>query len=816
MNKNRNTIYKILFFVLLFVGTYTSHCQTAILEGRITNEKGENMEYVSVRLIGTARPIGDVSNSKGYYSFEIPSNKEITVLVTFTGYEQQKFTLEAKTNERKELNCILKPQAQLLEGVTIKDEKIRKSTFTQISIEKIENMAGPQNGVESLIKTLPDVGSNNELSSQYSVRGGSFDENLVYINDVEVYRPFLVRSGQQEGLSIINPDMVERVMFSPGGFEAKYGDKMSSVLDITYRRPTKFSGKLSGSLLGGSAYIEGIVKENMTYSIGLRRHSNQYLLKSLDTDGNYSTAYTDLQSIITYKVNPKLDVSFVGIFSKNKYGLVPENQTTNFGNFFEAMELKIYFDGQEIDEYTTLMGAITLDYHPNDNMQWKWITSAYTTNESEVYDIQGQYWLYELNVGAVVGEVNKFDRGVGTYLEHARNYLNTHVINTEIKGTYFASLGNWNWGARYQHEYIYDKMKEWRMVDSADFTIPNPDYSIPGDSNNIPFAPELQNYVKSQNTISSHRISGYLQRNYDFHTEKSLISIILGIRGQYWSFNNEFFTTPRLSINYKPEWDKDMLFRISTGMYTQSPFYREYRYKNGDINEEIKSQKSYQIMGTFDYNFILWDKPFKLTSDIYYKYITNLIPYEIDNMRIRYMAENNAIGYSTGISLRINGEFVDGVESWASISLMQTQEDIEGDDYGWLSRPTDQRMMIKLFFQDYMPTLPWMKVSLNFIYGTGLPFTKPGQSDFSITHRLPPYFRVDITGGIQLNKIDKIKNKALLRHFDDVWLNLEVFNLFNYKNVVSYIWIADYDNRYYAVPNFLTMRQFNIKLTLTF
>ncbi len=816
MNKNRNIIHIISSFVLLLICTHTSHCQTATLEGRITNEKGEGMEYVSVRLIGTVRPIGDISNSKGYYSFEIPSDKELIVLFTFTGYEQQKFTFKVKNNERKILNCTLKPQAQLLEEITIKDEKVRKSTFTQISIEKIENIAGPQSGVESLIKTLPDVGSNNELSSQYSVRGGSFDENLVYINDVEVYRPFLVRSGQQEGLSIINPDMVERVMFSPGGFEAKYGDKMSSVLDITYRRPNKFSGKVSGSLLGGSAYVEGVVKEKMTYSIGLRRHSNQYLLKSLDTEGDYTTAYTDLQSIITYKVNTKLDISFVGIYSKNKYGLVPKNQTTNFGNFFEAMELKIYFDGQEIDEYTTAMGAITLDYRPNDNMQWKWITSAYTTNESEVYDIQGQYWLYELNVGAVVGEVNKFDRGVGTYLEHARNYLNTRVINSEIKGTYFATLGNWNWGIRYQHEYICDKMKEWRMVDSADFTIPNPDNGIPGDSNNITFAPELQNYVKSQNTISSHRATGYLQRNFDFHTEKSLISIIFGVRGQYWSFNKEFFISPRLSVNYKPEWEKDMLFRISTGMYTQSPFYREYRYKNGSINKSIKSQKSYQIMGTFDYNFVLWNKPFKLTSDIYYKYITNLIPYEIDNMRIRYMAENNAIGYSTGISLRINGEFIDGIESWASLSLMRTQEDIEGDDYGWISRPTDQRMMIKLFFQDYMPTLPWMKVSLNFVYGTGLPFTKPRQTDFSTTHRLPPYFRVDITGGIQLNKIDKIKNRTLFRYFDDIWLNLEVFNLFNYKNVVSYIWVADYDNRYYAVPNFLTMRQFNIKLTITF
>lgn len=806
----------IIFTLIALMTTNLAMAQTATLKGRVTIENGEGLEFVNVSIKDTHPPIGTTTDAKGYYTLKIPSNKDIIILFSTVGFESQQHTINAKADEKKILNCIMKTSSLTITPVTIKDERVRKSTFTQIDVDKIENIAGPQSGVESLIKTLPDVGSNNELSSQYSVRGGSFDENLVYINDVEVYRPFLVRSGQQEGLSIINPDMVERVMFSPGGFEAKYGDKMSSVLDITYHRPNKFGGKISGSLLGGSAYVEGTIKEKFTYSIGLRRHSNQYLLNTLDTEGDYTSAYTDMQTILTYKASPKLDISFLGIYSKNKYGLVPQNQTTNFGNFFEAMQLRVYFDGQEIDEYTTMMGAVTFDYRPNENMQWKWITSAYTTNESEVYDIQGQYWLYELNVGSVVGEVNKFDRGVGTYLEHARNYLQTQVLNTELKGTYFTSLGNWNWGVKYQHEYVYDKMKEWRMVDSAGFTIPNPDTGMPGNSNNTPFAPELQNYVKSENTVSSHRVMGYVQRNFDFYREKSMTSILLGLRGHYWSFNNDFFISPRISANYKPDWEKDMLFRLSAGAYAQSPFYREYRYKDGSINHNIKTQKSYQIMGTFDYNFVWGNKPFKLTGDVYYKYITDLIPYEIDNMRIRYMAENNAIGYSTGISLRINGEFVDGVESWASISLMKTQEDIEGDNYGWISRPTDQRFMVKLFFQDYMPSLPWMRVSLNFVYGTGLPFTKPGQTDFSTTHRFPSYFRVDMTGGIQLSKISDWKNKRLFRYFDDVWLNIEVFNLFNYKNVVSYIWVADYDNRYYAVPNFLTMRQFNLKLTLTF
>lgn len=819
IGKGTNRKHYILHYMVLaiFVAVSAlSFSQTAILKGRVTSEKGEGMEYVSVRLANTPRPIGTITNAKGYYQFNVPANKEITVLFSFTGYESSRVVLTLADNEVKELDCSLKPHAKVLEGVTIKDDKVRKSTFTSINIEKIDNVAGPNSGVESLVKTLPDVSSSNELSSQYSVRGGSFDENLVYINDVEIYRPFLVRSGQQEGLSIINPDMVERVMFSPGGFEAKYSDKMSSVLDITYKRPKAFGGKVSASLLGASMYVEGTAKDKMTYSIGFRRHNNRYILNSLDTDGDYTTAYTDLQSIITYKINPKLDVSFLGIYSNNRYGLVPQTQTTNFGNFFQSMQLKVYFDGQEVDEYTTTLGAITFDYTPNENVHWKWITSAYSTNESEVYDIQGQYWLYELNVGAVVGEVNKFDRGIGTYLEHARNYLNTRVINTEIKGSYFTSLGNWNWGVRYQNEYIYDRLKEWKMVDSANFTIPNIGDYMPGDSANIPFAPQLQNYVKATNTLLSHRVMGYVQRNFDFYTEESLISLLVGIRGQYWSFNNEFFATPRISVNYKPNWEKDMLFRLGGGVYAQSPFYREYRYKDGSINQDIKAQKSYQVTGTVDYNFSMWDKPFKLTADVYYKYITDLIPYEVDNMRIRYAAENNAIGYATGVSLRINGEFIKDAESWASVSIMQTQEDIEGDEYGWLSRPTDQRLMFKIFFQDYMPTLPWMRVSLNFIYGTGLPFTKPSQTDFSDTHRFPPYFRVDMTGAIQIKKISDWSMKPIFKHFEDVWLNIEVFNLFNYKNVVSYIWVADYDNRYYAVPNFLTMRQFNLKLTLTF
>lgn len=783
--------------------------------GVVTDEKGTPLQYVSIAVTNTSKPAGCTTDKNGSYQFSFTQKGETTIRFSFTGYESQEFIFNLSGNDTKTLNCKLLPKTTSLNEVTVRDERTRSTTFTSVKVEKLEDLVGPNTGVESLVKTLADVSSNNEMSSQYSVRGGSFDENLVYINGIEVYRPFLTRSGQQEGLSIVNPDMVSNILFSPGGFDAKYGDKMSSVLDISYRRPYQFSGSVSASLLGASAHVEGSVKDRFTYNMGFRRHSNRYILQSLDTKGNYNTAYTDFQTILGYDFSKKLSASFLGIYSKNRYGLVPENQTTNFGNFFEALQLRVYFDGQEIDQYQTLLGAVTFDYHPTEKLSLKWITSAYSNEESEVYDIQGQYWLYELNVGSAVGDTAKIDRGIGTYLEHARNFLVTRVLSSEMKGYCKGVLGEWNFGVKYQHEYIDDKIREWKLIDSADYTMPNIS-DIPGNPDNLPHPPLLQNFVRSANTLNSNRLSAYLQRSFDFHFGKKMLSVLVGIRGQYWDFNDETFVSPRLSVNYKPDWKSDMLFRIAGGVYNQAPFYREYRDLDGRINPDIKSQKSYQIMGTCDWNFRMWNKPFKLTADIYYKYITDLIPYNIDNLRIRYLAHNDAVGYATGASIRINGEFIKDMESWASISVMKTQEDILNDGQGWISRPTDQRLSFKIFFQDYVPSFPWWQMSLNFVYGTGFPFTKPNQRDFTEDHRLPSYFRVDWGNSVHLKKISDWGQSKLLKYFDDVVLSVDVFNLFNYKNVVSYIWIADYDNRFYGVPNYLTARQLNVRLTLSF
>ena len=811
--------YRLTAFFIAICCFGTAFAQRVSISGRVTDTNNNPLEFVNVIVAGTTH--GGVSKPNGSYNIDVPAAKSYTLRFSSMGYLTLDTTLQTNGGTQKiKLNLQLVPSATTLGPLTVKEERTRTTSFTPIKIEKMGDVVGPASTVESLIKTLADVSSNNELSSQYSVRGGSFDENLVYINDVEIYRPFLVRSGQQEGLSIINPDMVSNIEFSPGGFDAKYGDKLSSVLNISYRRPTlPLTGQASISLLGGSAHVESAVNDRLSISLGFRRHSNRYLLKSMDTEGAYTSAYTDFQSIINYAFSKKLSLSFLGIYSKNRYGLIPESQVTNFGNFFESMQLRVYFDGQEIDQYRTLLGAITLNYNPTNKLSFKWITSAYNNNESEVYDVQGQYWLYELNVGNTIGENELFDRGVGTYLEHARNFLTTNVMSTELKGLYVAGNGNWNFGMKAQYEGISDRIREWKLIDSADYTIPNIN-DIPGDSSNIPHTPLLQDFVRSQNSLRNGRLSAYVQRSWDFFIGENKLSLMAGLRGQYWSYNNELFATPRLSISYKPNWRHDMLFRLAGGMYNQSPFYREYRTLDGSLNPDIKSQKSYQISWAMDWNLRLWDKPFKFTADIYYKYITDLIPYQIDNLRIRYLANNDAVGYATGLSLRLNGEFVEGIESWASLSLMQTQEDIFDPETntwsGWIARPTDQRLSFKLFFQDYLPNLPWWQMSLNFVYGTGFPFTKPFQTDFSTTHRLPSYFRVDWGNSVHLKKISKLQNTKLLKKLDDVVISADVFNLFNYKNVVSYLWVADYENKYYGVPNYLTARQINIKLTVIF
>ncbi|MBQ2538956.1 MAG: TonB-dependent receptor [Bacteroidales bacterium] len=817
---------KRLFITLLFLSlTFSSPLLAqGVLQGRVTNAEGKPVEYANVGVTNAKTPYGAVTDVRGFYRISVKSADTIALRVTCTGYQPQEFHLKLSSKENRTLNITLLPLSTQLNEVVVSDDHIRSTTFTQIDVQKIEHTVGPNQGVETLIKTLPDVSSNNELSSQYSVRGGSFDENLVYINGVEIYRPQLIRSGQQEGMSIINPDLVDHLLFSPGGFDATYGDRMSSVLDIIYSRPIERSHRLSLSLLGASASAQGRLGDRFNYSVGFRHHNNSYLFKSMDTEGSYSTSYTDLQGVFGYHLNPHLDLSLLAIWTRNRYGLIPSSRTTTFGgSATQSLEFNVYFDGREVDSYNTLLGALTLDYHPSDDFQLRWITSAQLNREQELYDIQDQYWLYEVGVGSNAADTNRFDRGVGTFLEHARNYLTMGIYATELKAVRYAALGNWDFGIKAQLEQIHDRMREWKWVDSAGYSFPT-DHHTPGLDDTVVFNPQLQLFCRADNPLQTLRGIAYLQREINLFTRKdNLLRIQAGARAHYYTtsyqggrLNAQMLLSPRLSVNYHPHSKRDILYRLAAGIYQQPYLYRETRRPDGTLRADLPAQTSYQATGTVDWNVHLWDKPFRLTADLYYKYITHLVPYTIDNLRIRYNPDQQAVGYATGVSLRIHGDFVPGLQSWASLSLMQTQEDILGDNLGWISRPTDQRLNFKIFLQDYLPRFPWWRMSLSFLYGTRTPVTFPYQTDRSTQFFLPPYFRVDWGNTIQLTRFPKISNSPVGRFFSDLSLGVEVFNLFNYRNVVSFIWVADYTNTYYAVPNYLTARQINVKLTATF
>ena len=812
------------------------------LRGVVEDAQGNGVEYAGVTTVGYQPQSAVLTDRRGRYSLTLPSDTLLTIRFSFVGTQPVEIQVRLHRGETRVKDIVLQESVQTLKGVNITNDRQRMSTFTHIERQRLEQVVGPNAGIENLLKTLPDVNSNNEMSSQYSVRGGSFDENLVYINDVEIFRPQLIRSGQQEGMSIINPDMIDHIQFAPGGFEAAYGDKMSSVLDLVYSRPTEFRAKVSASLLGATASVQGLAgkQERFSYSFGLRQHSNNYIFSSLETEGVYTSNYTDAQMVLGYRIDTNLDLSVLGITSRNVYGLVPESQTTMYGGFFNPMRYEAYFDGQEQDRYFTALGAVTLDWHPSDLFNLKWIVSAQQNREKEIYDVQTQYWIYQVNLGSTDSLNSEFERGVGTSLEHARNYLSTTVLSAEMKGYSFARMGSWLFGMRLQRDQMNDQMREWKWIDSAGYAQPYHDV-VPGDSSNMPTSPILQNYLNARNQLANTRLMGYVQRSINFTTnDVDDLALLIGVRGQLYTvwvdsttyeyatatnaqpvgngfaMSQRWLVSPRMSFSYRPNRQQDIVYRLAAGVYSQPPLYREYRRDDGTLNLDVTTQHSYQIQGTTDWNFHWLDRPFRLTADLYYKYITDLVPYRIDNLRVRYDANNDAVAYATGLSLRLAGDFVPGLESWASVSVMKTQEDILGDTLGWLSRPTDQRFSAKIFFQDYVPSFPFWRMSLNFIYATGLPVTHPEMLNREIDYRLPAYFRVDWGNTIELSHIEGLRNWRLFRYVDDVMLGVEVFNLFNYRNVVSYIWVTDYSNHYNRVANYLTARQVNIKLTVRF
>ncbi len=818
--------------LLFFVFSNTAFCQSdATIHGKIVDKDGFPIELVNISIKGLSG--GTTSNTKGYYEMKVPANKNIIVVYSFVGYKTKYIKFNLAPGERRIANEVLADTLTMLNDFTVRDNRIEKSDLVKINPKEARFITSPSGGVEALVKTQMGVTSNNELSSQYNVRGGNYDENLIYVNDIEIYRPFLIRSGQQEGLSFLNSDLVELIQFSAGGFDAKYGDKMSSVLDITYKKPKRIGGSFSASLLGGSVSVEGLNNnKKLTYLLGVRYKSNAYLLKTLETKGDYKPSFFDIQSLVNYEFSDKFELSFLGNFSKNKYQLAPSDRETSFGTVQQVLRLKIYFDGQEIDKYQTMMGSLSANWKPNKKTKLKFITSIFNSSESETYDVQGQYWLddIETDLGSNSFGDTKFNRGIGTFLEHARNYLYATVFNFEHRGVYDNNNHKIQWGAKFQFEAIDDKLDEWRMNDSAGYIIPNI-HETPGDStsfNDPSRMLTMSSFYNSKNYLESGRFSGFIQDYWAIGGDSSQFVLNAGLRYSYWTVNKQFLLSPRVSLFFTPKRFKKITFRFSSGIYNQPPFYREIRDEQGNVNTNVKAQSSVHFVLGSDLKFKIWDRPFKFSTELYYKYLDNLIPYVVDNVRIRYYAKNNAIGYATGLDLKLIGEFVPGTDSWITVSIMQTKEDIANDYYidsktnkvvfpDYIPRPTDQILNVNLFFQDYIPKFPTYKMHLNLVFGTGLPFGAPGTPKYLHDYRSNPYKRVDIGFSKQLfTESGLADRKGFWKNIRSGWLSLEVFNLLQISNTISYIWVSDIFNNRYAVPNYLTPRQVNLKFMIDF
>ena len=815
---------KRLFLSLILIFPFALLAQnTTTLKGVVTNKQNTPIKNVSIKYNNK----GTVTDANGYYKLTIPVRKTIRVVFSHVSYIKQTKKITLRSKRILTYSPVLISLTKELNEVVIKNNRNNAKGIKTIDVANVKKLPGVNAGVENLLMTMPGVNNNNELSTQYNVRGGNFDENLVYVNGIEVYRPFLVRSGQQEGLSFINSNMVQNIHFSAGGFQAKYGDKLSSVLDITYRKPTTFKTQVELSLVGGSATIEGQTKNKKGNAIvGLRHRNNSLFVNSKQIETNYNPSFTDIQAFASYQINDKLNVDFLGNFSINNYNYTPISRKTRFGTLVDPIELIVFYSGQEKDKYITSFGAFKADYKLNENITLNATTSMYNTQEEEYFDILASYNLGEVdsNLGSEnFGEV-EFSTGIGSQLNHARNDLDALITNLQLKGIYKKDNNQIEVGIKYQIEDIKDRIIEWEVIDSVGFAIRPPHHSI----NNQPYDPykgALQPYqsIRATNNVTINRVSGFAQfSRKDFWNEHQ-IWYNFGMRFQNWNVKangttkeSHFIFSPRAQFAIKPDWEKDMLFSISGGLYYQPPFYKELKDNLGGIHPEVKAQQSIHAVLGNDYSFTMWNRPFKLTTEIYYKHLSNVNPYTVDNVRIRYQAKNNATAYATGIDIRLNGEFVPGNESWISLGLLKTQENI--NNKGFIDRPTDQRFKLGILFQDYVPNLPDLKAYLNLVYNSGVPGGSPSYADvYKFQSRLGAYKRADL--GVSYVFVDA-KKKATnnwLRNFKELTAGLELFNLFDINNSITNTWVRDvYSKTMYGIPNYMTGRVLNFKIGMQF
>ena len=783
--------------VLLFSALHVSAQEKVKLSGRVIDDEQNPVIFAMVKVHGQAA--GTTTDLQGKYSLEFNSADTVTISFSMMGYVTKEKTLTKPKGDLR-LNITLQTQSIDMGEVTVKEVRRQLNTTQTLNAENIKQLPSTTgNAVEELVATQAGVSTHNELSSQYNVRGGSFDENSVYINGIEIYRPLLISSGQQEGLSVINSDMVDNINFSAGGFAAEYGDKMSSVLDITYKKPKKFEMTASASLLGANLYV-GYAKRGFSMTHGVRYKTNQYMLGSLETKGEYNPRFLDYQTYISWSPNKKWSLDFIGNISQNKYDFLPADRHTNFGTMHDVKSFKVYFDGKEEDLFRTFFGTISLTHHFTERSKLSLAASAFTTKEQETYDIQGQYWLDETNTTEQLG--------VGTYMEHARNYLDANMKSVKLTYSHKPKGHDIKAGFTWKHESIKENSKEWEMRDSAG-------YSIPHTGNRL----DLIYNLRSSNSISSDRLEIFGQDTWRFVNKWGIFSLNYGARLSYWNWNKEWLFSPRVSLGMIPSFNEDFTFRLATGLYYQSPFYKELRdtvTAHGStkvvLNKDIKSQRSFQVVLGGDYKFKLMNRPFKFTTEVYYKALSNLIPYNVDNVKIVYYGGNVAKGYTAGIDFKLFGEFVEGTDSWISFSLMKAQQEVNGKSF---PQATDQRYNLNFFFSAYFPGTTRWKMTLKATVADGLPFGPPHTGLERMAFRAPAYKRVDIGMSYRLlNNEDGRNQKKFLRYLRNIWLGVDCFNLFDISNVSSYYWVTDVTNQQYAVPNYLTGRLINARILI--
>ena len=813
----------LLLFSILYSSALLS--QKATVRGVILDVFDEPIPSVNITFGNT----GAISDLDGYYLIEITANENVQITYSHIGHKNVQATLNLSNNEDYELNPVMKTDIEQIATVVISGrENKRVEGITTLSPEAIRRMPSAISGVTSLLTSLPGINSNNELSTQYAVRGGNYDENLVYVNEIEVYRPFLIRSGQQEGLSFVNDDLTSSVDFSAGGFQAKFGDKLSSVLDITYRKPTEVQATLDASLLGVSVSAGNISDDGkFTGIVGLRYRDNSLFVNAKETQTNFKPTFLDAQTYLSYKFNNKLEIGFLGNVAINKYSYKPLTRQTNFGTLADPVALLVFYEGQEEDKYDTYFGALKATYVASQNYTAKFIGSIYQTQEQEYFDILAQYRLGEVDtsIGSEnLGDVT-FSEGIGSQLTHARNNLDALIVNLEHKGNATIGENEIEYGVKFTHEDIRDRVQEYEIIDSAGFSIRPPLIDFANLQPYEPFTSEIVPYtnIRAQNDVQINRLSGYGQWSRRTTIGSSDLWLNAGVRAHNWTVSGQDIQSttqtvfsPRGQLSLKPNWDRDMLFRLSGGVYHQPPFYRELRDSTGTVRPGVKAQKSIHIVLGNDYSFNLWDRPFTLNSEVYYKKLTNVNPYTLDNVRIRYRASNNAVAYAYGLDLRLAGEFVPGTESWISLGYLKTEENI--DDKGYIFRPTDQRLKIGMLFQDYVKVVPNLKGYLNLQYNTGLPGGSPSYADpYNFQERLPDYKRVDLGVSYVLIDAARPKEEGVFKYFKELTLGAEIFNIFDVQNSISNTFVRDvYTKVQYSIPNYLSPRVFNVRLTAKF